>query len=200
MSPIFATIRFGPFPTAYHQSALNDEFRQALDAYLSGELLPQVDEPFESTAGTLTAYVNEEKFCGPHSLVKDIYIFDFAFIRPGSSDHISAEIRRNPKTGRFETRYNRQPLYLWTSKRRVADQAFRSAIDGIVKRIGGGQTEQWSCPRCGSILRLTDSLSLFDLSCGRGCFAYNFHRDLSTGEFQHGHFFSQPPMPVPRET
>ena len=99
MSPVFAAIKFGPFSTAYHRSAVSDDFREALDSYLSKELLPQVDEPFESTAGTFTADVTEERFCGPHSLVRDIYILDFAFIRAGSSDQIKAQIRRNPKTG-----------------------------------------------------------------------------------------------------
>jgi hypothetical protein len=31
------------------------------------------------------------------------------------------------------------------------------------------------------------------LSCPRGCFNYNFHRDPETREFMHGHFFARPP-------
>jgi len=192
MSPVFSTIVFGPFSTEYHRRAVNDEFREALDTYLSKELLPQVDEPFESTTGSLKAEVNEERFCGPNSLVKDIYILDFAFVRPGSSDQITAQIRRNPKTGLFAPRYKR-PLFLWTTKRKEENGAFHKAVEEIVNRAVQGHTENWPCPRCGTTLKVLDSAALVDVSCPRGCFSYNFHRDPVTKEFHHGHFFSGPP-------
>ena len=59
------------------------------------ELLPQATSCSSQRPGTGPyALVTEERFCGPHSLVKDIYVLDFAFIRPGSTDHFKAEVRR----------------------------------------------------------------------------------------------------------
>jgi hypothetical protein len=183
------TIKFGPFSTAYHRLAVNDEFREALDRYLSAELLPQVEEPFESTHGSLTALVADDRFCGPNSLVKDIYKLEFEFKRPGSSDNLTAEIRRSPKTGEFQPRYKHSRLFLWTAKRKAENAIF----EGIVGRIQSGETGNWPCPRCGSPLKLVDSPSMFDLSCPRACFCYNFHRDPASGELRSGHFFAGPP-------
>jgi hypothetical protein len=189
MHPAFATIQFGPFLTQYHQRAVNKEFREALSAYLEAELLPQVDEPFGSTTGSLTAEVNEERLCGPGSLVKDTYKLDFQFLRPGSPDKIQAKIRRSPRTGAFTSR---DPLYLWTVKRKKQDEIYRANIDDIVARITRGESAAWQCPRCESPLRLVNQERVFDLTCPRGCFNYSFHRDPTTGEFLHGHFFSRP--------
>lgn len=192
MSPVFATIRFGPFSTEYHRRAVDEAFRAALDAYLTKELLPQVEEPFESTRGSLTAEVNEDRFCGPHSLVRDVYRLEFAFVRAGSVDELKCQIRRNPKTGGFGPRYPHGRLYLWTRRRKAEDKEFWSALDEIVRRVGRGEKGEWHCPRCGSVLRLHDLPDLFDLSCPGGCFNYNYHRDPVTKEPRHGYFFSRP--------
>jgi len=193
MSPVFTTIQFGPFSTEYHRRAVNEQFRESLDAYLSKELLPQVEEPFDSTAGTLKAEVNEDRFCGPHSFVKDLYRLEFAFIRARSSDELHAQIRWNAKIGSFQPRYKHQPLFLWTTKRKTENQAFHQLAARLAGQTGQEHAESSACPRCGSTLRLTDSPSLFDLSCPRGCFCYGFHRDPATCEFRSGHFMSGPP-------
>jgi hypothetical protein len=190
MSPVFATIRFGPFSTDYHRRAIDAGFREALGRYLTEELLPQVDEPFESTSGSLTALVGDERFCGPNSLVKDVYKLEFRFKRAGSCDEVSGEIRRDLKTGSFRPRYPHSPLFLWTARRRAENAAF----EAIARRARAGETGPWPCPRCGSVLKLSDLPELFDLACPRGCFALGFHRDPATGALRHGHFFSGPPM------
>lgn len=187
MNSVFATIQFGPFRTAYHRSAVNQEFREALDAYLTSELLPQVDEPFESTEGTLTPEVNDDQFCGPHSLVRDVYRLRFAFIRPASKDEIDLPIRRRPD-GSFGQRWPGQPLYLWTAKR----LAKCDEVHDMARRIQKGEKGSWSCPFCRADVRLTDEPSLFDLACTRGCFVFNFHRDPADGGLRHGHFFARP--------
>lgn len=193
MADAFATIQFGPFSTEYHRRAVNGEFRAALFAYLSDKLLPQVDEPFDSTAGTLTAEVNEERFCGPHSLVKDIYKLDFSFIRRGSSDELQAEIRWNAKTASFEPRYRHQHLFLWTSRRKAENRAFHELASRLQGSNETACPELLKCPRCAADLRFTDSATMFDLSCPRGCFCLSYHRDRATGEYRSGHFLSGPP-------
>jgi hypothetical protein len=50
MHPAFAVIQFGPFASAYHSAAMTPEFKEALGAFLEKELLPQVEQPFESTS------------------------------------------------------------------------------------------------------------------------------------------------------
>jgi hypothetical protein len=193
MHPAFTTIEFGPFQTAYHREAVDGGFREALSEFLERELLPQLDGPFTGTQGRLTAEFDAEKYCGPNSAVRDAYKLEFSFIRKNGADEIKAQIYRDPKTGTFRPRFKGQPLILWTEKRKTEQQAFREAIDVMVKRIHAGEHFQWVCPRCSTLLSLIDSPGLFDLSCPQGCFNYNFHRDPDTKEFMHGHFFSRPP-------
>jgi hypothetical protein len=193
MHPAFATIELGPFHTAYHNTVVDESFREALSAFLETELLPQLDEDYRRTQGRLVAEFNEEKYCGPNSAVRDAYKLEFSFVREHGADEIKAQIYRDPKTGSFRSRFKGQSLILWTSKRKAQQQAFREAIDDIVKQIHAGKHSEWMCPRCSTRLSLVDSASLFDLSCPQGCFNYNFHRDPATREFRHGHFFAKPP-------
>ncbi len=193
MHPAFATIEFGPFQTAYHRGAVDEGFREALSEFLERELLPQVDEPFSHTKGRLTAEFNAEKYCGPNSAVRDAYKLEFSFIREHGADEITAQIYRDPKTGFFRPRFKGKPLIIWTESLKSEQRSFQAAIDHIVKQIHTGEHSDWVCPRCSTRLALIDSPGLFDLSCPRGCFNYNFHRDPETREFMHGHFFSRPP-------
>jgi hypothetical protein len=190
MHPAFATMQLGPFLTDYHRRSVDQRFRNALGQYLEEHLLPQVDEPFDSTTGTLKADVNEERFCGPNSLVKDKYTLKFSFLRQSSSDTVNAKLRYYPGTGSFGLRGS-QPLTLWTPKRKELERAFRDAIGDIVSRIMKGEAGEWNCPQCHCGLRLVNSPDLFDLSCLQGCFNYNFHRHPQTGEMMHGHFFTK---------
>jgi hypothetical protein len=82
MHPAFATIEFGPFKSDYHKAAVDTDFRDLLNDYLVGQLLPQVDEPFENTVGRLVATYDDQKYCGPNSAVRDFYTLDFEFQRP----------------------------------------------------------------------------------------------------------------------
>jgi hypothetical protein len=190
--PAFATVQFGPFETAYHRKAVDAEFREALSTYLEKELLPQVDEPFESTEGTLKAVFNEEKYCGPNSAVKDTYELEFSFLRSSGADCIRVQISRDQKSGSFRPRYPGRPMYLWTAARKQRQLTVREEIDDMVARILNGERGEWKCPQCGDLLRLVDSDHVFDLTCLRGCFTYEYHRDPVTRKFMHGHFFSNP--------
>jgi len=190
MHPAFATIQFGPFDTAYHQAPVDEGFREALSSFLEGELLPQVDEPFQRTQGRITAEFNEEKYCGPNSAVRDAYKLEFSFIREGIADEIEASIYRDPKSGSFRPRFKGQPLVLGTARRKAERHSFQKAINDMVKQILAGEVSRWLCPKCSAALSLVDVPALFDLSCPEGCFNFNFHRDPKTKEFMHGHFFA----------
>lgn len=192
MHPAFASIVFGPFQTTYHSAAVDDRFREALALYLEQDLLPQVDEPFESTEGTLVAAFNEEKYCGPNSLVKDAYVLDFSFVRNDGRDTIHVELLRDHKAGGFRPRYRGQGLELSTAKRRSEGEAFLRKIERKVAEIIDGMEVSLICPSCHDEMELVNTPHLFDLSCPNGCIAYNFHRDPATGAAMHGHVFSRP--------
>jgi hypothetical protein len=192
MHPAFASIVFGPFQTAYHSGAVDEQFREALSFYLEQDLLPQVDEPFESTEGSLVAAFNEEKYCGPNSLVKDAYVLDFSFVRNDGRDTIKIELVRDPKTGGFRPRYRGRGLELSTAKRRSEGEAFLRKIQLKVAEIIDGKEVSLVCPSCNGEMELVNNAHLFDLSCPNGCIAYNFHRDPTTGDAMHGHVYSRP--------
>jgi hypothetical protein len=192
MHPAFQSIVFGPFRTNYHSLAVDGAFRESLSAYLEKNLLPQVEDPYSSTEGTLVAAFNEEKYCGPNSLVKDVYVLDFSFVREGERDSIKVDLIRNNDTGEFRPRYRGAGLELSTAKRRAAGGAFLRDIQTLVDRILRGEETELVCPSCGGQMTLVNSLHLFDLTCPVGCVTYNFHRDPESGAASHGHVFCRP--------
>lgn len=192
MHPAFAVIRFGPFKSRYHRDAVDVDFREALSDYLTAQLLPQVDELFESTAGTLRATYDDQKYCGPNSAVRDLYSLEFEFRRPSGSDAIQIDLAFSAKLRSFSPRYRGRPLYLWTAARKQTAIRRRSEIEEVCRRILDGEISPSPCPWCDAGLRITNLPALFDISCPNNCFNYNFHRDPETGVFQHGHFFCQP--------
>jgi hypothetical protein len=188
MHPAFATIEYGPFATAYHRAALDDDFKSALSMFLESELLPQVDERFESTSGTLQAAFDDERYCGPNSLVKDRYILDFTFHGTASEVNVKANLEFAPMLRTFQCR-DRSGLYLWTARRRVEHNAKVHGIQSLCERIARREIRSAECPQCSRALTITDVPDLFDVRCPSRCFNFNFHRDPATGEFLHGHFF-----------
>src|SRR5688572_7817443 len=111
MHPAFATIAFGPFRSDYHNAAVNEDFREALSDYLASQLLPQVDEPFATTTGTLHATYDDQKYCGPNSAARDLYTLEFEFQRPSGGDAIKIDLAFSPKQRSFSPRYRGKPLY-----------------------------------------------------------------------------------------
>jgi hypothetical protein len=192
MNPVFQTIRFGSFSTEYHRSAVDTEFKESLSRFLASEVLPQVDEPFDTTDGELTTEYDEERYCGPNSAVRDAYRLRFRFIRSDGADELDAHIYRD-KSGDFRARYKGAPLRLRTKLSEQVQREINKQVQEIVGRIRAGEAGAWSCPHCGSELALIDSPAIFDLTCPKKrCFTVNYHRDPETGEFMHGHYFSRP--------
>ncbi|WP_434041537.1 MULTISPECIES: hypothetical protein [Sorangium] len=195
MHPAFASIQFGPFASAYHSSAMTLEFKEALGAFLEEKLLPQVEQPFESTSGTLVAAYDDERYCGPNSAVRDIYKLELAFRRSSGDDTIEVELVFRANASAFSTRRNK-PLYLWTPARRDRYQAEGRRIQHLCGCIAKHEGVEAVCPSCSAALRVHDSPGQFDVSCPNRCFKYNHHRDPANGEFLHGHFFRKEPGDV----
>jgi len=191
MHPAFATIEFGPFKSNYHKAAVDAGFREALNDYLVAQLLPQVDEPFDSTVGRLLATYDDQKYCGPNSAVRDFYSLDLEFRRPSGADAIKADLAYSSAQRSFSPRYQGNPLYLWTASRKEAQTRRTNSIKLVCDRILCGEVATAQCPCCGAELQTINSPGLFDVSCPARCFNYNFHRDPQTGAFQHGHFFCE---------
>ncbi|MFA5027484.1 MAG: hypothetical protein WC713_06370 [Candidatus Methylomirabilota bacterium] len=189
MHPAFANIQFGPFASTYHREAVNDQFREALSVLLEAELLPQVEQPYESTTGQLTASYDDQKYCGPLSVVRNIYCLAFAFHRPSGDDTIEdANLVFEPKTQAFRTP-TRDSLYLWTASRQQRYQQGMQAIKELCGRILAREQYEAVCPMCSAALCIRDCSDMFDARCPEGCFKFNYHRDPTTGELLHGHFF-----------
>ena len=194
MHPAFEKIEFGPFRSEYHNEATTSEFQKALDDYLTAELLPQVNEPFDSTFGRLLATYDDPKYCGPNSAVRDIYSLEFEFRRSGGVDAIKIDLTFSTNSRSFSPRRRGQRLYLWTRARKEAQLRRSNSVKDVCERILSGDTSTTSCPCCGSELRIHKSPELFDVSCPAFCFRFNFHRDPLTGAFQHGHSIVRPQM------
>jgi len=160
MHPAFASIQFGPFASTYHRDAVDCAFKDALSGFLEAELLPQVEQPYESTTGQVTASYDDQKYCGPRSAVRDIYTFEFAFHRSAGDDTISVELVFNPKTRTFATRH-RGPCYLWTTSRRERYEQGRRAAQALCHRIARHEQVAAVCPLCSAPLA-----SLYELWAG----------------------------------
>jgi|GEM_PF-2256060 len=190
MHPAFTTIQFGPFASSYHREAVTDALKGTFSAFLEAKLLPQVEQPYESTSGRFVAAYDDQKYCGPRSAVRDIYRFEFVFHRASGDDTIKVELVFDPGTQKFATRHRRR-FYLWTASRRQRYQQERQQIQELCRRIADHEQVAAVCPLCSARLRVIDSPGLFDVSCPERCFNYNYHRDPTTGAFLHGHFFQR---------
>jgi hypothetical protein len=196
MQPAFASIEFGPFKSTYHSEAVGDDFKQSLSAFLENELLPQVNQPYDSTTGVLTADYDDQKYCGPRSAVRDIYRLKFSFCRNSGDDTIETELVFDPKERTSSARH-RRPLFLWTVARKERKKREREAIEDVCKRIAKREQNTGSCPLCSASLQIIDSPDLFDVRCPERCFNYNFHRNPTTGAFLHGHFYTSDTVKEP---
>ena len=190
MSSPFDSIVYGPFNAEYHRVVVDDAFKRALREFLASKLLPQLDHAFADTRGTLAACFDEDRYCGPNSLVRDCFKLDFHFRGPDGESSIKTEIIRN-RDGQFAARRGRS-LYLWTPLRQRKRQSDQGAIQETVGAILDNAVENPSCPLCSAELQVINGPALFDVLCPNRCFKYNFHRD-EKGEPLHGHFFMDDP-------
>lgn len=179
--------------TNYHCDRIADGLLSHLERFISAELAAQLPDPADDIHGTLTPCYNEEKYCGPNSAVKDVYRLDLSFrIGTETVGTFKDDIRHEPVSQGFVPRYKHRKLLVITQARRLAQKKFSEAVHALCRRICEAHIREATCPKCSATLKIIDAPALFDVSCPERCFNYNFHRDPSTGEFQHGHvFFAQ---------
>ena len=192
---LIRTIEIGPLETEYHRQEVDEEFLAALGRFIEQKILPQAEEPYSSTEGSLVPPFNEERYCGPNSAVRNIYSLKLTLVRKSGSDEFKGDIRF--KDGAFQMRRRHESPILWTARLKKEETDFRVGLQNLVKRVlkneeTGGEKTEWHCPRCEKVLGLVLSPHIFDLSCANGCFTYNFHRHPETKEFLHGHMYSKP--------
>jgi hypothetical protein len=186
MKSPFATIEYGPFQAQYHIRQVNADFKETLEEYLSRELLPQASLEYDSTEGSLKAQYDEERYCGPNSLVKDIYRLEFSFVRGSEREHTTQDVIYNPKKRGFTVRRGKV-LYLWNMPRQRQQRENQQRVSALLAGIAEGEPMQALCPLCDGGLRVVNTAGLFDVTCPAGCFAYHLHKDPKTGEGLHGH-------------
>jgi hypothetical protein len=193
MQPPFHNLRLGPFKASYHRSQVDASFCADLEAFITREMLPQVTIDYEKVDGALTALYDEDRNCGPHSAVKNLYRLKLEFRRGEEAEEADLQLKHLPESHAFIGRYKKPP-YLWTHRRKARMEEIAESVDRLCTAIQEGEAPTPVCPACGATLRVIDTDSLFDVTCPSLCFAYNFHRDPQTREFIHGHrFFNDPP-------
>jgi hypothetical protein len=190
MSLPFDAILYGPFNAEYHRAVVDDTFKKELREFLASKLLPQLDHVFTDARGTLTACFDEDRYCGPNSLVRDCFRLELQFRGPDGESQIKTEIIRN-RDGQFSARRGHS-LYLWTPSRQRKCQSVQEAIQTTVDAILDNAVQRSMSPLCSAELRVMNAISLFDVFCPNRCFKYSFHRD-ENGRFAHGHFMMATP-------
>jgi hypothetical protein len=192
MPPPFHNIRIGPFATQYHRSSVDATFCADLYDHLCHALLPQVTIAYEEVGGSLVAVFDEDRFCGPNSVVKNIYRLVMVFRCGDTTEEVDAELKYVPSTRSF-VRHKGKALYLWTVGRKARVSEVEQRIEEVCRAIERGERLAGPCPVCGAELRIADNDRLFDVTCPSHCFSYNYHRHPETRGFVHGHLFMKEP-------
>ncbi len=182
-------IEFGPFKTRYHMGLVGARFRASVERFISDVLVAQTDEGCSAAQGKVVAEVNEDRFCGPRSLVRDNFDFD-----------LTLSFASGPATFKSRLRYRDGGLtavrgfstYLWTQDRVAERERQTAAIEAICDEVlDGGKPKP--CPICQAPLEVVNVPAMFNVQCSKECFVYNFHRDPESGDCLHGHFFMNDP-------
>ena len=172
MHPAFANITYGPFHTAYHLAACGPDFREQLSELLEEQLIPQLEEPYTTAAGTLTAKFNEEKYCGPNSAVKNRYELDFCFSGLSGNSEVKASLLHDPASGRFAPWNRKYPVLLVTPRLKAIRTVFENEISRNLRKYWKAKRAGGPCPACGLPLDVHSGNYHFRLSCPKGCVEY----------------------------
>lgn len=187
-------IRFGPFGTAYHRALVDDTFQLSLEDFLERNLLPQCDAPIHGADGALTATFDDEQFCGPTSLVRNIFSLELDLFGEAGDSKLKADVVYDVQRQSFAARTGHDyHFYLWTPSRRQQRATELAAIENLVTSTRQGCVDQQTCPICGGNIAVIDDSLTFDVRCrGDHCFKHNYHKD-GKGRPVHGHFFVKHP-------
>lgn len=193
-------LQFGPFSSAYHRELVGDEFTAGLERFLQGELLPQLSEPLRDAEGTLTATFDADRFCGPKSLVRDIFTLELVLVSDAGTSELKSDIVFNAADWSFFPRTGHGNFfYLWTPARKEQRQSEMAEIQCLIDDIQRGESNR-ECPVCHQPVSAIDNSATFDVRChSNRCFQYNYHKD-ERGRLAHGHFFTKHPMKRAKES
>ncbi len=187
-------IDFGPFSTRYHTTLVDDDFKTSLSAFLDAKLLPQLDVPSDDAAGSLVATFDSDRYCGPNSLVRDIFTLEITLFGPDGNSELKSDIEFHRETETFSPRSGHgHHFYLWTPSRKRAREVEMELIQRLVDDYQRTHCVGLTCPICHGRVEGIDDPMTFDVRCtGQRCFVYNYHKD-EAGRLAHGHFFTKHP-------
>ncbi len=191
---IVDSIRFGPFAADYHRSVVNEQFKATLERFFDRELIPQLDEPIVSADGTFSATFDSDRYCGPNSLVRDIFSLELVLVGDGGNSELKSDVVFDRESGTFSPRTGHGHFfYLWTPSRKRRRKREFELIQRLVDDIQANRTSLLACPICGGTLSAINNADIFDVRCpAKRCFHYNYHKD-GEGRLSHGHFFTKHP-------
>jgi len=187
-------IQFGPFSTQYHSALVDLKFKTALSAFLDRGLLTQLDEPADDAAGTLVATFDNDRYCGPNSLVRNLFTLELTLFGPDGTSDLKSDIEFDANTKSFSARTGHgHHFYLWTPSRKQDREAEMGLIQRLVDDFQRDHGVGIKCPICNGHVSAIDDPAIFDVRCTeQRCFQYNYHKD-DTGRLAHGHFFTKHP-------
>lgn len=195
MTRIVDHLQIGPFSTAYHRALVSDKFTTALERFLQLKLAPQLNEAIHNTNGTVKATFDHKRFCGPSSLIRNIFTLELHLTSDTGPSELKADVIFDPEELSFATRKGHDFFfYLWTPQRKRQREEENARIQRFVSDIKRNRTAPMMCPICGGPVRHLDRDDLFDVACtDNRCFKYNYHKD-ENGRLAHGHFFRRHPQ------
>ncbi|EMI21872.1 hypothetical protein RMSM_01201 [Rhodopirellula maiorica SM1] len=187
-------IRFGPFSSAYHRGLVDDAFKATLQQFLERELLPQLDELIRDAEGSLVATFDSDRYCGPNSLVRDVFTLELVLVGDTGTSELKSDIVFNaidrsfcPRTGHGHR------FYVWTPLRRKTHEHEMESIQRVIEIIQRCDETDPECPICAGSVSAINNSDIFEVRCTvNRCFQYNYHKDKN-GRLVHGHFFTKHP-------
>ena len=194
-------IRFGPFKATYHRDLVDNAFKEQFELFLWANLVPQLECPLRELEGTLTATFDNEKNCGPNSLVRDIFTLECLVMCDDGASELKSDIVFDPKCFAFAPRHGfDRYFYVWTPTRKKQRETHLAQIQLVVDDVTRGESTGLACPICGGDIKAINNADIFDARCLlRRCFVYNYHKD-ELGRLAHGHFFTTHPMKLAEQS
>ncbi|WP_145245748.1 hypothetical protein [Aeoliella mucimassa] len=164
----------------------------SLDEFLNRELVPQMDETDVDAEGTLVATFNDERFCGPTSLVRNFFTFQVSLFGAAGESDLESDLEYHPQQRTFTPRRGHY-FYLWTPARKRNAQEEKERIDRMVQDFKRTHRTNFRCPLCTGKVSGVDNPGQLDVRCTENrCFVYSYHKD-EKGRILHGRFMVKHP-------
>jgi hypothetical protein len=108
------TITFGPFETEHFQTNAGPRQRAWFLARVREEILPQLTGPAQSVEGRVFSHYDKPRHVGPHSVVKNYYLFELLFTSVDEVEKV---------TGSFDSREGHEGVSFTVENRASAIRA-----------------------------------------------------------------------------